>query len=213
MGHMKMADVDRAQIYLATPHHFHPSEFVPELAKVLDHVPISCVRIALSTTDQNELARAADMLRETCHSRDVAIVIDDHFRMVQTHGLDGVHLTDGARHVRDARKELGQDAIVGAYCEDSRHTGMTAAEIGTDYISFGPISEVGELGDGSTAEFELFKWWSEMIEVPVVAEGGATLQSLDSIKDYIDFLTLGTEVWSSEKTPIEVLNTYIERLA
>lgn len=67
----------------------------------------------------------------------MAVVIDDHVKLAQRHGLDGVHLTDGARAVRDARKELGDDAIVGAFCGSSRHEGMTAAEHGADYVSFG----------------------------------------------------------------------------
>ena len=84
-----------------------------------------------------------------------------------------MHLSDGARQVRAVRKALGADAIVGAFAHASRHDGLTAGEIGADYVSFGPVGATG-LGDGSTAPLDLFEWWSEMIEVPVVAEGGLT---------------------------------------
>ena len=188
---------DTAQIYLATPAAFELSEFNAQLAEILDEYKVACVRIALKSDDPGELGRAADLLRETCHARDVAIVIDDHYRMVKRHGLDGVHLTDGAKHVRDARKELGEDAIVGAYCGASRHIGMTAAEIGTDYISFGPLSDDGTLGDGTVADADLFQWWSEMIEVPVIAEGHITSETLQKIKDHVDFITLGNEIWAA----------------
>ena len=49
-----------------------------------------------------------------------------------------MHLTQGARGVRHARKELGADAIVGAFCGASRHEGMNAGEAGADYVSFAP---------------------------------------------------------------------------
>ena len=199
-----MSNADHAQIYLATPAAFELSEFNTQLAELLDEYPVVCVRIALKSDDPVELGRAADLLRETCHARDVAIVIDNHYRMVKRHGLDGVHLTDGAKHVRDARKELGDDAIVGAYCGDSRHNGMTAAEIGTDYISFGPLSDDGTLGDGTVAGAELFQWWSEMIEVPVIAEGAVTPETLTAIKDHIDFVTLGNEVWSAQEPMVNM---------
>ncbi len=191
-----MSDADSAQIYLATPPAFSLADFPDQLAAMLDRFYVACVRIALASQDASDLARAADVLRDVAHARDVAIVIDDHFRMVKAHGLDGVHLTSASRNVREARKELGQDAIVGAYCGTSRHAGMTAAEIGTDYISFGPVTNPGALGDGSVATAELFQWWSEMIEVPVVAEGAVTEAALPAIKDHIDFLTLGSEIWS-----------------
>ena len=34
------------------------------------------------------------------------------------------------------------DAIVGAFCGTSRHDGMTAGEMGADYVSFGPVAAV-----------------------------------------------------------------------
>ena len=206
-----MSETDSAQIYLTTPQSFDLAEFAPKLEKVLDAVPIVCVRISLTTTDERELSQAADRLREICHARDVAIVIDDHYRMVKTHGLDGVHLISSSRHVRDARAELGNDAIIGAYCGSSKHAGMTAAEIGTDYISFGPISS-NTLGDGAVADAELFQWWSEMIEVPVVAEGGLTDEAIAAVKDHIDFLTVGAEIWSAEEGPVAALQAITANL-
>ncbi len=201
-----------AQIYLATPRAFDPREFAPRLQAVLELAPVVCVRLSLASTEERELTRAADTLREVCHNADVAFVVDDHFRMVQPLGLDGVHLTDGSRHVREAREMLGQDAIVGAYCEGSRHAGMTAAEIGTDYISFGPIADTGTLGSGAVAETELFRWWSQMIEVPLVAEGNATLEGVKGIKDYIDFLTLGDEIWNAEDGAEAAVKRFMQAL-
>ena len=95
---------------------------------------------------------------------DVAIVIDNHMLMVQRLGLDGVHLTDGARQVRYVRKELGSDAIVGAFCGTTRHDGMNAGEAGADYVAFGPIG-TSPLGLGEQVDFDLFDWWSKVIEV------------------------------------------------
>lgn len=207
-----MSQTDSAQIYLATPQTFDLPEFSEVLATVLDAVSVACLRISMATTDERELSRAADTLREICHARDVAVVIDDHYRMVKTHGLDGVHLTDGSRHVRDARAELGQDAIVGAYCGTEKHQGMTAGEIGTDYISFGPIGG-SALGDGSVADADLFQWWSEMIEIPVIAEGHITDAALEIIKDHVDFITLSDEIWLASEGPVSALKSIVSKLA
>ncbi len=193
-----MPEQDFAQIYLATPTEFDLEDFKPKLAAVLDAVPVACVRIALATTDESTLGRAADQLRDICHGREVAIVVDEHFRMVEKHGLDGVHLVSSSRNVREARKLLGEDAIVGTYCGNSKHAGMTAAEIGVDYICFGPVGDMGGLGDGARADVALFQWWSEMIEVPVVAEGGLDDASLRAVRDHVDFVTFGNEIWQAE---------------
>ena len=193
-----MAEADRAQIYLATPPDFELSTFPDTLAAVLDAHEIACLRLRMATQDEDRLSRAADVLREVAHARDVALVIDAHVALVERLGLDGVHLTDGSRSVRAARKTLGADAIVGAFCGASRHDGMTAGEASADYVAFGPAGETA-LGDGTRAEADLFAWWSEMIEVPVVAEGAITVDVAKALADVTDFFAIGEEIWGSDE--------------
>ncbi|MFN3207952.1 MAG: thiamine phosphate synthase [Roseovarius sp.] len=192
-----MAEPEQPQIYLITPPEIELARFPSMLEKVLSNHEVACVRLALSTHDEAALCRAADTCREVAHGHDVAIVIDTHFVLAGRLGLDGVHLTDGARTVRKARKELGADAIVGAYCGTSRHDGMSAGEAGADYVSFGPAG-VSALGDGSQAERELFEWWSQVIEVPVVAEGALDGATLEQLAPVTDFFGIGDEIWRED---------------
>ncbi|MCP9482136.1 thiamine phosphate synthase [Shimia sp. CNT1-13L.2] len=192
-----MAETELPQIYLITPPEIELSRFPEQLARVLDDTDIACVRLALATQDEDRISRAADALRETCHARDVAIVIAEHVVLAERLGLDGVHLTDGARSMRKTRKDLGDDAIVGAYCGASRHDGMTAGEQGADYISFGPVGST-PLGDGTVADHELFEWWSQMIEVPVVAEGALDVEIIRKLSPVTDFFGIGEEIWRAE---------------
>lgn len=192
-----MSETERPQIYLVTPPEFELDVFPDRLAAVLDGVDVACVRLALATRDEDRIARAADALRVVAHARDVAIVIESHLLLVARHGLDGVHLTDGARTVRHARKELGGDAIVGAFCRTSRHEGMNAGEAGADYVAFGPLGET-PLGDGAVVEFDLFEFWSAAIEVPVVAEGALTEALIAQYGPVTDFFGVGEEIWRSD---------------
>ena len=188
---------EQPQLYLITPPELELMGFPDQLKACLDAVPVACVRLSLATKDEDRIARAADALREITHERDIALVIDTHLMMVERLGLDGVHLTDGARSVRKARKALGDEAIVGAFCGASRHDGMTAGELTADYISFGPVGATA-LGDGRQAEAELFQWWSEMIEVPCVAEGALDDALVRSLAPFTDFFGIGAEIWSAD---------------
>ncbi|MBF9041981.1 thiamine phosphate synthase [Rhodobacterales bacterium HKCCE4037] len=196
---------DRPQIYLITPHAFDVEAFGPKLASVLDGTEIACLRMALAGDDEDTLARAADACREIAHARDVPIVIDRHIQLVERLGLDGVHLPDGARSIRAARKTLGADAILGSFCGASRHDGMNAGEAGADYISFGPVGD-SNLGDGTRAEADLFAWWSQMIELPVVAEGALDLEVVTALAPVTDFFAIGPEIWGAED-PLAALTT------
>ncbi|MEM9350635.1 MAG: thiamine phosphate synthase [Pseudomonadota bacterium] len=191
-----MADIEHPQIYLITPPEIELSRFPKLLGACLDAAPVACIRLALATTDETKLARAADACREEAHGRDVAIVIERHVQLAERLGLDGVHLTDGSRSVRKIRKDVGKDAIVGSFCGQSRHDGMSAAEADADYVSFGPVA-ASALGDGSYAEADLFHWWSEMIEVPVVAEGALGAEQINALAPFVDFFGV-SEIWAEE---------------
>ena len=194
---------DAPQLYLIAPARLPASELAPRLTAVLDAHPVACLRLS-GAGDEAELARIADLAREIAHARDVAVVIEDHVALAVRHGLDGVHLTQGARGVRHARKELGADAIVGAFCGGSRHEGMNAGEAGADYVSFGPLGPTA-LGQGTPVDLELLQWWSEVIEVPVVAEGALDAALIRAFWPVADFIALGPEIWQASN-PAEALS-------
>jgi thiamine-phosphate pyrophosphorylase len=205
-----MAQDEQPQIYLISPPEFELNNFSDTLSQVLDTYDVACVRLALATRDESRIGKAADLLREVCVARDVAIVIENHVLLSERFGLDGVHLTDGPRGIRAARKELGQEAIVGAFCGASQHDGMNAGEAGADYVSFGPLSGA-DLGDGTLAEFDVFQWWSQMIELPVVAEGGLDLAQVRALTPVTDFFALGEEIWGSED-PVATLGSFVSAI-
>lgn len=205
-----MSDMDIPQIYLVTPPNFELTGFGAQLAAVLDAYPIACLRLALASRDEDNLARAADHLREIAHARDIPLVMSEHIKLVERLGLDGVHLLDGSRSTRKTRADLGGDAIIGCFCANSRHDGMNAGEMGADYISFGPVGDTS-LGDGSRAEDDLFAWWSQMIELPVVAEGALTLADIERLAPITDFFAIGEEIWRKDD-PVAALKTLLSPL-
>ncbi|MEM1274607.1 MAG: thiamine phosphate synthase [Pseudomonadota bacterium] len=192
------------QVYLLTPPAFDAELFVPALSDILDTLPVACLRLSL-VADADTIARAADRLRDAAHARDVPLVVDRHVGLVERLGLDGVHLTDGARSVRATREDFGPDPIIGSFCGTSRHDGMSAGEAGADYIAFGPVADTG-LGDGRIAPYDVFAWWSDMIELPVVAEGGLSPELVAELAPYVDFFGIGPEIWGQDD-PLSALKT------
>ena len=195
------------QIYLITPTSFELEALLPKLKTIVEEIKIACVRLAISELPEDKIIQLGDNMREFCHQHDIPVVLDEHFRLAQQIGLDGVHLRHGPRHLGAARKTLGEDAIVGCFCDASSHMGMTAGENGADYVSFGPIGESVK-GDGARAEKDLFQWWSEMIEVPVVAEGALSHPHVQELSQFTDFFAVGPEIWE-EENPLEALQTLL----
>ena len=195
-------------LYLITPPAFETAAFADALGRALDAGPVACLRLALDAPE-DAIRRAADALRPVCAARDVALLIAEHARLVAPHGLDGVHLATGAaKAVRAARAEVGPERSVGAWGGVSRHWGMTAAEAGADYVALGPVA-AGALGDGREAEPALFQWWAEMIETPVVAEGGVTPAAARTLAPWADFVAARAGVWDHPEGPAEGVRAYL----
>jgi thiamine-phosphate pyrophosphorylase len=183
---------DAPQIYLVTPPEIDAA-FPDRLARVLDARPVACLRLDLATRDADRATRAVDLCREVAHRFDVPVVITDRPELVGRLGLDGAHLTD-PRPLGKLRRDWGPDPILGAFCGTSRHDGLVAGEAGADYVAFGPVGGAA----AETVDRDLFAWWSEMIELPVVAEGGLDAGLIEALAPVADFLALGEEVWAAE---------------
>jgi thiamine-phosphate pyrophosphorylase len=202
-----------ARLYLATPVDFDPEPFAVLAGRAMAAHGVACLRLDLGTAPEAQWRAAANHLLPVAHAHDVALVIADHHRLVAPLGLDGVHLTASRTPIREVRKALGPDRIVGAFAGTSRHIAITLAEAGADYVALGPVSETGALGDGSRVEDDLFQWWSEMIETPVVAEGGVTPADAARLAPFADFVVPDPGVWTAPEGIEAALAPYAAALA
>jgi thiamine-phosphate pyrophosphorylase len=189
---------DAPRIVLPTPPRADLEAVAAALPGLLATGLVATVRLDMPGAEEAQLRRAADRLREICHAADVALVIRDHYRLVGPLGLDGVQVDLKGTSLKKVRAEIGHDAILGAACGASRHDGLTAGEAGADYVLFSPFAPDPALGDGEAAPLELFQWWAEMIEVPVVAEGGVGAEQAKALAPYADFVAPDPGVWEGD---------------
>lgn len=189
---------DAPRIVLATPPRAEIDSVAEALPAALAAGLVATVRLDMPGADEPDLRRAADRLREICHAADVALVVRDHFRLVRPLGLDGAQVALRGVSLKKVRAEIGEDAILGVACGASRHDGLTAGEAGADYVLFSPVVPDPALGDGEAAPLELFQWWAEMIEVPVVAEGGVGDDEARALAPHADFIVPDARVWEGD---------------
>lgn len=199
------------RIYLVTPPRLDPADWAPLLARLLAGQAVACVRLDLGTAPEDDWRQAANHLIGPCHDADVPLVVAGHPRLVEPLGLDGVHLGPGGGNIRKLRKEFGPDRIIGAFAGASRHVAMSLAEAGADYVALGPVGDTGALGPEDRADDDLFAWWAEMIETPVVAEGGLTPADAARLAPHTDFIVPGPGLWQAAD-PVAALAEYVAAL-
>src|SRR3546814_51131 len=135
--HDMSAAPDRCRLYLITPPRFEPTAFAENFRAALDADDVGCVQLRLKEADDDAVRRAADILRPIAQERGVAFLMNDRPDLVAETGCDGVHIGQDDMGYAEARRMVGDDAIVGVTCKASRHLAMEAAERGADYVAFG----------------------------------------------------------------------------
>ena len=112
-------------------------------------------------------ARLAPLLRDA----GAVFVVNDHADIAAAVDADGVHLGQDDLPVRDARKVLGRNRIIGISTH-SIEQARTAAEEGADYIGFGPVFSTATKDAGPIQGVEALGSVCKAVGIPVVAIGG-----------------------------------------
>jgi thiamine-phosphate pyrophosphorylase len=182
------------RLYLALPATRSPT-VERSLAEVIEAADVACV---LLCQDAAEADPALDLrLRELTLARDVALLVENDAARAKRIGADGVHLPADAALYGQAREHLGQRAIVGVGCNKSRHGAMLLAELGADYVAFGPTAVASDRELEERAG--LIAWWSEIFVVPCVAWNVETPEeAADLARLGADFVALAPSIWQAE---------------
>ncbi len=206
-------DEQRCRLYLITPPALDPDAFADTLAAALDAGDVGCLQLRLKDADDAAVRHASQILMPVCHARDVAFLINDRPDLAAELGADGVHVGAEDASYKDARRLVGDGAIVGVSCYDSRHRAMVAADAGADYVAFGAFFDTPTKQPRSRAEPDLLRWWHELATVPGVAIGGITVDNCDVlIEAGVDFLAVIAGVWNHGDGPAAAVAAFNRKI-
>ena len=192
---------DGCRLYLVTPPTLDIPSFAPLLARALDAGDVGAVQLRLKGADDDAVRRAIDALRPVAQSRDVAFILNDRPDLAVETGCDGAHVGAEDMDVARARALLG-DRQLGVSCYDSRDAAMVAGESGADYVAYGAFFPSSTKATEVHADPDLLRWWSEMMELPVVAIGGITAANCAPlVQAGADFLAVVAAVWAHPDGP------------
>src|ERR1700734_1717105 len=107
------------RFYLLTPPAIELPAFADRLKAALDADDVAAVQLRLKPASDDVIARAAEALRPIVQDRGVAFILNDRPDIAAKTGCDGAHIGIEDMPLRDARRILGQDAIIGVTCKVS----------------------------------------------------------------------------------------------
>jgi len=202
------------RLYLITPPTIDLPSFAEDLKAALSGGDVACLQLRLKDADDDTIRVAAQALMPICHAHDVALLINDRPDLAAELGADGTHIGQEDWDYADARRLVGDDAIVGVTCHNSRHLAIAAAEKGADYVAFGAFFPTDTKQPKTRAEPEILEWWSGIMEAPCVAIGGITVENcLVLVKAGADFLAVVGGVWNHPDGPAAAVAAFNQAIA
>ena len=200
---------EACRLYLITPERLVPEAFAEVLAQALDGGDVACVQLRLKGVDDDAVRAAAQILAPVAQARNVAFLMNDRPDLAAETGCDGVHVGQTDTAYAEARAIVGEDAIVGVTCHDSRHLAMVAAEQGADYVAFGAFYPTATKDAIGHPDIDILSWWSEMMTVPSVAIGGITPANCPPlVRAGTDFIAVLSAVWNHVQGPAEAVKAF-----
>ncbi|HEY4987266.1 MAG TPA: thiamine phosphate synthase [Bradyrhizobium sp.] len=197
------------RLYLITPPELEPRAFSDTLKRALDGGDVASLQLRLKNVPDDAIRQATEILMPIAQRANVAYILNDRPDLAAELHCDGVHVGQEDASYDDARAAVGQNAIVGVTCHDSRHLAIDAAEAGADYVAFGAFFPTATKEPKTRADIETLRWWAEMMTVPVVAIGGITVENAKPLVEAgADFLAVSSGVWDHRDGPAAAVKAF-----
>lgn len=176
----------------------------------------SVIVIARDADDRLAQARVAGII-ELAHAREVAVVVAGDTRIAARAGADGVHLeAPDAETVAETVTAHGPRLMVGVDGAKTRHDALELGEARPDYMFFGRFG-FDTAPAPHPRNLALGEWWSQMVAIPCIVQGGADLESVREVAaSGAEFVALSTAVFGGAASPGEAVrkaNALLDDLA
>jgi thiamine-phosphate pyrophosphorylase len=129
----------------------------------------------------SEIMHSAREVIEVLRPTGVPVIINDRVDLARALGAQGVHVGQGDATPADARRVLGEEAIVGLSITDPAQLGAVDPEV-VDYLGVGPIFPTGSKPDATPPlGLETLSLIARSVRLPVAAIGGITEENAGAV--------------------------------
>lgn len=144
------------------------------------------IQLRMKDASEDEILETASQVRKMCDKYEAVFILDDHVRLVEKTGADGVHLGKNDMPVDEARRLLGNGKIIGGTANTLDDIIMHCSR-GADYIGCGPFRFTTTKKNlapvlGLDGYKEIMEGLGKAgIKIPVAAIGGITVEDIPAI--------------------------------
>ena len=176
------------------------------------------IQLRMKDSNREELISTGKRIKEECDKYNSLFILDDHVELVNEIGANGVHLGKEDMPIKEARKILGKNKIIGGTANNFEDI-VKHYNDGADYIGLGPLRYTNTkkklspiLGFEGYREI-IEKCKTQGIDIPIYAIGGIRIEDIEGLKRIGVFgIAISSLILESEdsETTINEINKIIK---
>ena len=194
------ADKSIFRLYAVTDRFGLPyEEFIKKIGEALSG-GITCLQLREKNIFDEDFLKEAIEVKKMCRKHNVPLIINDNVKIALECGADGVHIGHNDMSIKQARKILGDDFIIGVSAHNVGEA-LEAEKNGADYLGTGAAFGSKTKKDANAISHQTIADICKAVKIPVVAIGGIEKTNVLELKGTgIDGIAVISAVFRSEST-------------
>ena len=189
----------RRFLYLISPSKIN-KHFYKDLTEVLSSRKVRYFQLRLKKHSGSKLLKIARKVKNITKKYKVKLIINDLPALAKKINADGCHLGQSDGSIKNARKLLKKNKIIGITCHGSKKLILSAIKKKPNYIALGSFFKSRLKPNAKKAKKNLVKWCKQRSNLPIVAIGGINNKNCESlIKLRVNYLAISSFIWNNPR--------------
>lgn len=163
-------------LYAITPEFSDTDKLIDKTQQALAG-GVQLVQYRNKSTNRHLQRNQAKLLLQLCRKHQIPLIINDHLDLALEIDADGLHVGRNDNAIADARKQLGDNKILGASCYNDLNLAVHAEKHGADYVAFGAFFPSRTKSNTVPVSIDLVQRARKRINISIVGIGGIQLHN------------------------------------
>ena len=189
----------RKFIYLISPNKISKN-FYKDLDQVLASKKVKYFQLRLKSYPKSKIIRIGKKIRKITRKYKVNFIINDFPDLVNKIKADGCHLGQSDGSIKNSKKFLKTNKIIGVTCHGSKKLISAALEDKPNYLAIGSFFKSKLKPNAKRAKKNLIVWCKSKSKIPIVGIGGINNKNYKSlIKFGLNYLAISSFIWNNPR--------------
>lgn len=169
-------------LYLVTNRELMSSKTIEKSVKEAIKGGCTIVQLREKDISSKEFYDIAKSLRKITKKQKIPFIINDRVDIALAVNADGVHVGQSDLSLKNVRKLIGKDKIIGVSCGNLEEA-KKAYKDGADYLGVGAVFPTNTKKDAKDVGIDGLKEIIKNIPLPIVAIGGINKRNIKKLRD------------------------------